>query len=159
MRRAPPPGWPQMAACLFYRRPAEAIDWLCAAFGFEVRLKVEGEGGQIVHSELTYGQAMIMVSGTDAAAAPGLEFKAAHASPLDLDGRLNQSLCLFVDDVDAHCAQARGQGARVYAEPAVHDYGDDYWADRCYGASDCEGHQWWFMQRVREEDPAPGHPS
>ena len=29
------------------------------------------------------------------------------------------------------------------------DYGDDYWSDRSYRAMDPEGHQWWFMQRMR----------
>ena len=153
MPKNPPPGWPQMAACLFYREPAQAIDWLCRAFGFAVRLKVEGEPGQIVHSELVYGDAMVMVGASarpGEGAEPGREFKAAHASPLDLGGRMNQSLCLFVDDVDAHCAQARASGAAIYAEPATHDYGDDYWSDRCYGAHDLEGHGWWFMQRLRD---------
>lgn len=156
MHNPPPAGWPQAASCLFYRRPAEAIAWLCDAFGFEVRLKVEGEPGEIVHSELMYGQAMIMVSGSakpDAAAELGMDFKRAHASPLDLGGRVNQSICLFVDDVDAHCAQARAHGATIHAEPATHDYGDDYWSDRGYGANDCEGHAWWFMQRLRDEKP------
>jgi uncharacterized glyoxalase superfamily protein PhnB len=157
MRKPPPAGWPQMASCLFYREPAAAIDWLCDAFGFEVRLKVEGEPGEIVHSELMYGTAMIMVSGSTkpgAVAAAGQEFKGRHASPLDLGGRVNQSLCLFVDDVEAHCAQARAHGATIFAEPATHDYGDDYWSDRCYGANDREGHSWWFMQRLREQEPA-----
>jgi len=31
----------------------------------------------------------------------------------------------------------------------VHDYGDDYWADRSYGCLDPEGHSWWFTQRIR----------
>lgn len=152
--KPPPAGWPQIAACLFYRDPARAIDWLADAFGFEVRLKVEGEPGQIVHSELVYGQGMIMVSGAHAAGAalePGREWKAADASPLDLGGRMNQSLCMFVDDADAHCAHARARGATILAEPAVHDYGDDYWSDRTYGARDLEGHTWWFMQRLRNE--------
>ncbi len=39
------------------------IDWLCDAFGFELRLKVEGEGGSIEHSEITFGDAVVMVSG------------------------------------------------------------------------------------------------
>ena len=34
---------------------------LCAAFGFEVRLKIEGEGGRIEHSELEFGEGLIMV--------------------------------------------------------------------------------------------------
>jgi uncharacterized glyoxalase superfamily protein PhnB len=154
MHLPPPAGWPQLASCLFYRRPAEAIDWLCDAFGFEVRLKVEGEPGEIVHSELVYGQAMIMVSGDGATSLKDDKpFKARHASPLDLGGRINQALCLFVDDADAHCAHARSRGAEIFSAPATHDYGDDYWSDRTYGANDCEGHQWWFMQRLRAEKP------
>src|SRR5688572_76561 len=47
-----PMGWPRISGAVFYDEPARAIDWLCAAFGFEVRLKVEGEGGRIEHSEL-----------------------------------------------------------------------------------------------------------
>ena len=154
MHRPPPPGWPQLVACLHYRRPAEAIEWLCDAFGFEVRLKVEGEPGEIIHSELVYGGAMIYVGSAAKAgdaAEPGREFKSRQASPLDVGGRNTQSVCLFVDDADAHCAQARAHGAVISSEPATHDYGDDYWSDRSYGAYDLEGHSWWFMHRVREQ--------
>ena len=40
-------------------------------------------------------------------------------------------------------------GARIIDEPSVHDYGEDYWTDRSYGAVDPEGHMWWFTQRLR----------
>ena len=43
----------------------------------------------------------------------------------------------------------RAAGARIVDEPTVHDYGEDYWADRSYGAVDPEGHFWWFTQRIR----------
>ena len=56
-----PSGWPRISGAVFYDDPARAIDWLCAAFGFEVRLKVEGPGGRIEHSELTIGEGLIMV--------------------------------------------------------------------------------------------------
>ena len=49
----PPPGWPRLSSCLYYEDAATAIDWLCDAFGFEVRLRVEDDAGRIVHSELT----------------------------------------------------------------------------------------------------------
>ena len=154
MHKPPPSGWPQMSASLFYRDPVAAIDWLCAAFGFELRLKVEGEPGQILYSELVYGSALVCVGASAKPGdpvEPGREFKAMQASPLDLDGRVNQALCLFVDDADAHCAQARARGGDVYAEPATHDYGDDYWSDRSYGARDPEGHSWWFTHRLRDQ--------
>ena len=157
MRKPPPPGVPQLTSSLFYREPAKAIDWLCEAFGFELQLKVEGEPGEIVYSELVYGGAQVSVS---ASAKPGesfeggREFKALHASPRDLGGRNTQALCLFVDDADAHCAQARAHGAIIHSEPATHDYGDDYWSDRSYGATDLEGHTWWFMHRLRDKPAA-----
>jgi uncharacterized glyoxalase superfamily protein PhnB len=60
-----------------------------------------------------------------------------------------QCLMFYVDDAEAHCALARAHGARIVEEPAVHDYGDDYWSDRSYGAIDPEGHLWWITQRLR----------
>ena len=152
MHKPPPAGWPQMSASLYYREPAAAIDWLCEAFGFDVRLKVEGEPGEIVYSELVYGGAQVSVSASARPGdhfEPGREFKARHASPLDLDGRNTQALCMFVDDADAHCAHARASGARILKEPEDHDYGAEYWTDRSYEAEDPEGHRWWFTQRLR----------
>jgi len=64
-------------------------------------------------------------------------------------GPTPEALCLFVDDVDAHCEHARKAGASIYREPETSDYGDDYWSDRSYGALDLEGHMWWFMQRMK----------
>lgn len=142
-----PPGWPRIAPSLYYRDAAAAIDWLCKAFGFTVRLRVEGEGGSIVHSELEYGDGLIMVGQEEAEGAPP-RFARRRLSPLSAPGN-SQDLMVYVDDVDAHCATARAAGATIYAEPEVHDYGEDYWADRSYGAMDPEGHHWWFTQRLR----------
>ena len=50
-----PLGWPRMSAGVYYRDAARMIDWLCSAFGFVLQLKVEGEGGRIEHSQLTFG--------------------------------------------------------------------------------------------------------
>ena len=143
-----PKGWPRLSSSLYYNDAPAAIDWLCTAFGFSVRLRVEGEGGRIEHSELTYGEALVMVS--QAGAKPGREHFPPGASPRANNGANTQCLLLFVDDVDAHCAHARSAGAVIVDEPKVHDYGEDYWADRSYGAVDCEGHLWWFTQRLRE---------
>src|SRR5688572_26758629 len=143
--KKPPEGWPRISSAAFYDDAPAMIDWLCRAFGFEVRLKVEGEGGRIVHSELTFGEGLVMVGQTGS----GREGRDHCLSPRALKGANTQSMCICVDDVDAHCARARAAGAVIAAEPEVHDYGDDYWADRTYEAVDPEGHHWWFMQRVR----------
>ena len=142
-----PADWPRMSSSVFYRDAVAAIDWLCDAFGFEVRLKVEGDDGRIVHSELEYGDGLIMVG--QESPDDEREWKRRMRSAQSLEGMNTQSIMFFVDDVEAHCAHARLRGARIVEEPATHDYGEDYWADRSYQAVDPEGHCWWFCERVR----------
>ena len=145
--KATPSGWPRISSSLYYRDASRMIDWLCDAFGFEVRLKVEGDGGSIVHSELTYGEGVIMV-GQERTGAAAARFGVDLKSPLSA-GCNTQNMMIYVDDADAHCARARAAGAKIVDEPSVHDYGGDYWADRSYGAADPEGHMWWITQRLR----------
>ncbi len=145
--KSTPKGWPRLSTAIYYDNAAGAIDWLCRAFGFEVRLKVEGDGGSIVHSELVFGEAVVMAA--QSGGRPGRPKFPPGVSPRSISGANTQSLMLFVDAVDEHCARARAAGAAVLDEPSVHDYGADYWADRSYGALDCEGHVWWFTERVR----------
>jgi uncharacterized glyoxalase superfamily protein PhnB len=148
-----PTGWPRLSQCIFYEDPAKAIDWLCRAFGFEVKLKVEGEGGRIEHSELVFGEGLIMVGGTNKGDAGKEAWQSRQVSPRSIGGGNTQSLCVFVDDVDAHCVRARAAGAKIIREPKTDDYGEDYWSDRTYGAEDLDGHIWWFMQRIRDAKP------
>lgn len=147
--KPPPPGWPRLSVSIYYDDPKAAIDWLCRAFGLEVRLKVEGEGGRIEHSELTYGEALVMVGGTGVGNPAKSSWQTLLRSPRSLGGGMTQSVCLHIGDVDAHCERARAAGASVLREPETSDYGEDYWADRSYGALDLEGHLWWFMQRMK----------
>jgi uncharacterized glyoxalase superfamily protein PhnB len=147
MMKATPKGWPRLSVAIYYDDAAAAIDWLCRAFGFEVRLKVEGDGGSIVHSELVYGEALVMVA--QGGVAPRHPNFPLGASPASIGGTITQSLMLFVDNVDEHCARSLAAGATVIEQPAVHDYGGEYWADRSYGAVDPGGHMWWFTERLR----------
>jgi uncharacterized glyoxalase superfamily protein PhnB len=140
-----PKGWPRLSSAVFYQNANAAIEWLCKAFDFELRLKVDGEGGRVEHSELTYGDAVIMVGDETVQ----VEKLRAFASPKSLGGKTTQSVMFYVDDVDAHCAHARAAGAEITYEPTVSDHGEDYWSDKSYQARDPEGHLWWFCQRLR----------
>ena len=140
----PPAGWPRISSAVFYDDAAAAIDWLVRAFGFEVQERVEDARGRIVHSQLVMDGGLIMVG--QAGLNPDRPY---CKSPDALDGANTQSLCVYVDDADAHCEHARAAGATIVSEPATQDYGEDYWADRSYQARDPEGHHWWFMQRLR----------
>jgi uncharacterized glyoxalase superfamily protein PhnB len=115
---------------LTYEDAPAAIEWLCRAFGFEKRMVIEDANGGIMHSELSFGPGVIMVSSTKEAAG--------RVSP----GRVavaNQALCVRVDDPDAHYARATAAGAVVTRELRDEEYGA-----RGYMVSDPEGHQWYF---------------
>ena len=58
-----PPGWPRLSTALYCEHPREAIDWYRRAFGFEVVIVVDAPDGGVAHSELRYGEAIVMVSG------------------------------------------------------------------------------------------------
>ena len=144
----PHPQWPAISSAIFYEDASAAIAWLCKAFGFEVRLKIEGEGGRIEHSELTFGNGLVMVGSV------GTGPRAHCRSPRSVGGANTQSLCLYVADVDAHCARARAAGATIVREPNTDDYGEEHGANRSYEAVDPEGHHWWFMRVARDPKTA-----
>ena len=140
-----PPGWPQISSSLTYEDASSAIDWLCKAFGFEVRIKVPGPDGKVMHSELTFGSGVVMVGDLREGHGPPN-----RKPPAAVGGANTQNLFVYVDDVEAHFARAKAAGARIVSEPATTDYGEEYWADHGYACVDVGGHHWWFAQRVRD---------
>ena len=142
--KAPPAGWPRMSAAIYYQDPLAAIDWLTKAFGFEVRLKIIGENGKLAHSELTFGEAVIMLGYEN-----GAEPYQKHQKSPRTAGGVTQSVAFYLDDVDAHHARTAAAGATIIRELRTDDYGPEYWSDRTYGALDPEGHLWWFIQRIK----------
>lgn len=143
-----PKGWPRMSSALYYEDPKQAISWLCDAFGFEVQLLVEGDGGRVEHSELVFGGGTVMVSGTHK-----MDKFPFHRAPSQISGANTQSIMVYVDDVEKHCSRARAKGAQIVMGPETHDYGDDYWSDRGYECIDPGGHHWWFFERLRDPKP------
>jgi uncharacterized glyoxalase superfamily protein PhnB len=144
MPMSPPEGMPTVCPFLFYRDTAAAIDWLDKAFGLRKRFVMPGAGGGILYAELEIGAGLVLLG-------PASE-EIGSRSPRDLPA-VNQSLYVYVDDVDAHCARARAAGAQIVSEPI-----DMFWGDRFYTARDCEGHRWNFAQHVRDvahEDMKP----
>ncbi|HEY5948970.1 MAG TPA: VOC family protein [Kofleriaceae bacterium] len=142
--KPPPKGWPRISSSPVYANASQAIDWLCKAFGFEVQLKVEADGGKIAHSELVLGGGLISLGDVEK------EGRDWRKTPKQAGG-CTQALCVYIDDVDAHCERARKAGAIIVSEPKTTDYGDGYWVDRSYEAVDPEGHHWWFVQRIEDK--------
>ncbi len=115
---------------LTYDDAAGAIDWLCRVFGFEKRLVVPGPNGTIVHSELSFGPGVVMVS------SPKPDQN--RVGPRSCSGT-SFALSVRVDDPDAHFERARRAGARILRELRDEEHGS-----RGYSVADPEGNSWYF---------------
>ena len=148
--KPPPPNWPRISTSLYYEDPRAAIDFLCRAFGFEVQELVPSEDGSVLHSELRFGEGLVMVSAVKPEKFP------LHRAPTMIGGANTQNMMVYIDDVEAHFAQAKAAGAVIVKEPTTTDHGPEYWSERGYECRDPGGHGWWFYQRLRNP---PGFPS
>lgn len=134
-----PEGMPAILPYLHYEDVGAALEWLAKTFGFEAVMSLPGSDGSILHAEVALGGALVMLGPPNA--------EQGTASPRALAG-VNQSLYVYVEDVDAHCRRAREAGAQIVKDPV-----DMFWGDRVYAARDCEGHHWTFAQHVRDVPP------
>lgn len=122
---------------LCYRDAFAALDWLERACGFERTMVITDSDGNLGHSEMRFGNGVIMV---------GSEWAEYTAAPCSISGKNTQNVHVQLDeDVDAHCARAAAEGAEI-----VRPLEDQFYGDRTYSARDPEGHIWTFSQRIRE---------
>ena len=135
----PPDGYPRIAPYLIYEDAADAMEWLSNAFGFVERMRMPSPEGKIMHAELCYEEAVLMVADVF----PELGFVAPSACP-----GAAQSTHLYVDDIDAHHDRAVAAGAEI-----TRPLEDMFYGDRTYSAKDCEGHFWHFAQHVKDIAP------
>ncbi len=135
--------YPSVIPMIAYEDGIAALDWLSKAFGFHERTRILAAGGSLAHAEIEVGDGMIML----ATPTPDYRSPKHHREtcvqaqkwssvPWIIDGVL-----VYVDDLDAHIAQAKRQGARILSEIEVDPPG------RRYRAEDLEGHRWFFFER------------
>jgi uncharacterized glyoxalase superfamily protein PhnB len=109
------------------------IEWLCRAFGFEKQTVYADPQGVVMHSQLTFGNGMIMVGsiGTHAS------LSKLEKQPDEIGGAETQTPYLVVSDIDAIYATAKVAGAKMVIELEERDYGG-----KGFSCSDPEGHIW-----------------
>jgi len=122
---------------LRYTDAPRAIDFLCAAFGFERRAVYPDENNPriIQHAQLTWHDRMVMIS----SALDTEHVRAAKMKTAAEAGGPTVGLYFIVEDVDAHAAHARAAGAEIIDGPDDKGYGG-----RGYSARDPEGNVWSF---------------
>jgi uncharacterized glyoxalase superfamily protein PhnB len=122
-------------SALCYQDPRAAIAWLERAFGFELFMLIEDGQGALVHSEMRFGDAVVMI---------GAEWSEDHKAPKSIGGKNTQTVHIQVTEgIDAHCERARAAGAEIIMEPE-----DQFYGDRSYRCRDPEGHIWTVGQTV-----------
>lgn len=127
-KRPLPPGPPTLIATMRYGDASKAIAWLDRAFGFQTQFIVPGEDGTVMHSQLTLGNAMIMVSSGQGPEKRPTGFQDSGFS-----------LYVVVPDPDALHARAKAAGAEISMALTDTDYGS-----RDFSCIDPEGYVWNF---------------
>ncbi|MDD5541809.1 MAG: VOC family protein [Acidobacteriia bacterium] len=123
-----------ITAYLYYEDVDGVLKFLAKAFGFrQYGVQMRGPDGKTNHAAMKLGSAVVMMG------RPG----AGYRNPRRL-GQATQSLYVNVKDVDKHFERARRAGAAILEEPTNTEYGH-----RRYGATDLEGHEWYFAQEIR----------
>jgi uncharacterized glyoxalase superfamily protein PhnB len=115
---------------LAYPNANQAAAWLCEAFAFTVRLRVDTHRVQ-----LNVGEGAVIVR----------ELRPHEiGAPLGL----GHTVTIRIENADSHCSRAREHGAEITQEPLTHPYGE-----RQYTAQDPAGHSWTFSQSVADMLP------
>jgi len=112
---------------LAYPDIGEAIDWLCGAFGFTLRLRIANHRAQ-----LNVGDGAVVLT------------ELAEGQRVDI----GHSVLVRVENVDRHCEHAKQHGAKIVRPPADYPFGE-----RQYSVEDFAGRRWTFSQTIADVDP------
>ena len=120
---------PSLFPTLLYADAKAAIEQLTSAFGFTAAAVYEGDGGTVMHAELTFGNGAVMLGSKGRGGLFDQVMKGAGPT----------GVYVVVDDVDAHHRRAVEHGVEILMPPTDQDYGS-----RDYMAKDAEGNVWSF---------------
>lgn len=115
----------RLSIALYYEDPAGAARWLARVFQFGSWSGIPAEDEDSSWIELHHGNVAILLFGLD--------------GPRPESAPITHMLWAYVDDLDAHFAQAQAAGATIVSGIEQHGY-------RAYTAADLEGHHWTFVQ-------------
>ena len=112
---------PSISSALSYKDPKRALHWLEEAFGFEPFMVILGPNDELMHSEMRFGDGLIMVSS---------EWSAMHKSPASMDGLNSQTVHVQIITDNAilrrpHLSRRRSRRPHLVLRPdgEAHDLG------------------------------------
>lgn len=135
-----PNGMPTLVPYLTVRNADESVAYYQEIFQFTLLHTPEKQNNQIVHAEMSLGDAIIMM-------APEGAWGSTKKAPITTGHAPSIALYVYVKDVDAHFKHAKAKGAKVISEPE-----NMFWGDRCCILQDLDGYEWTFSTNVGEHD-------
>jgi PhnB protein len=136
------PGCNWVNPYLTVRNVAAALSFYQTAFGFKCRSKMTEPDGSLMHAELIHNDSLIMLGPES----PG-------RGALAPTGPQGMNLFVYFENVDAVCARAGANGAKVLQPPTYM-----FWGDRVAVVMDPDGHTWWLGTHVKDVAPEDMHP-
>jgi uncharacterized glyoxalase superfamily protein PhnB len=118
---------------LRYHDAPAAIDFLCAAFGFERHLVIEDGDGGIAHCQLTLGDGMIMLGSVSG----GRRFDELITTVRDSGARPTSCPFLVIADVQDAADRVEAGGGTILDPVAEQDHGG-----LAFSCADPEGNLW-----------------
>jgi uncharacterized glyoxalase superfamily protein PhnB len=115
----------RLSIALYYEDPPGAARWLARVFQLGSWSGIPAEGEDPDWIELHHGNVAVILFRLE--------------GQLPKDAPVTHMPWAYVDDLDAHFAQAKDAGAKIVSEIEQHGY-------RAYTAEDLEGHRWTFAQ-------------
>ena len=115
---------------LAYPDVNQAAAWLCDAFGFTIRLRIDSHRVQ-----LNVGDGAVIV-------------REMRPNEANIALGAGQSVMVRIENADVHCKRAKDHGARITHDPVTYPYGE-----RQYNAVDFAGHTWTFSQSMADVHP------
>lgn len=137
-----PKGAPWLIPYLTVRNAEASIDFYQRAFGFEKTDALLSPEGKILHAEMSWRDAKIMLG-------PEGAYENPNKAPATTNHPCPISLYLYCEDVDALFARAKEAGAPVLGEPQ-----DMFWGDRTCRLGDADGYTWSFATHAADSDPS-----
>ncbi len=136
MTQYKPDDVPTLMPYLMVKNVSQAMDFYQTAFGFERAGEPLVEDGVVLHGEMVFEDARIML---------GIEgsWGSEAKSPASSGHDQGMGLYLYCPDVDAHFEQAQEAGATI-----MQPVSDMFWGDRIYTALDLDGYRWSFATLV-----------
>ena len=129
---------------LSYEDVGRSADWIAEAFGFTETGRWSDDDGRVTHVNMELGGGVFMLGW------PSADYQSPrhHAETCEQARRWSETpyvvdgVMVYVDDIEAHFAQASAAGASILTplsdNPGV--------GQRQYRAADVEGHRWMFAQ-------------